>query len=186
VEPPRQPRPTPAPPARRTARPGAESHEVTVRSAIIRYVSYAIMIAIFAMALLGVLEQDGRARAETSAGAAEIDYPEVTRQGLKPTLVVTVENRDRVAREVSVDLASAYVEALQLGIVSPDPSEARGVGSDQLRWTFTPIGPGERLRAVFAFSIDQQHPGLRANSPVRVAVGDEVVLQDEITTTVLP
>ena len=159
---------------------------VTVRSAVIRYLSNAIMLAIVAMALLGVLEQDGRAHAETSAGAAEIDYPEVTRQGLKPTLVVTVENRDRVAREVSVDLASSYVEALQLGIVSPDPSEARGVGSDQLRWTFTPIGPGERLRAVFAFSIDQQHPGLRANSPVRVAVGDEVVLQAEITTTVLP
>jgi hypothetical protein len=39
---------------------------------------------------------------------------------------------------------------------------------------------------VFAFSIDQQHPGLRANSPVRVAVGDAVVLQTDITTTVLP
>jgi hypothetical protein len=159
---------------------------VTIRSAVIRYVSYAIMIALVASALLGVLEQDGRARAETSAGAAEIDFPEVTRQGLKPTLVVTVENRGRVAREVSVDLASAYVESLQLDGVSPDASEARGVGDDQLRWTFAPVGPGERLRAVFAFSIDQQHPGLRANSPVRVAVGDEIVLLTDITTTVLP
>jgi hypothetical protein len=159
---------------------------VTVRSAVIRYLAYAIMVALVAMALLGVLEQDGRASAETDAGAAEIDYPEVTRQGLKPSLVVTVENRDRVAREVSVDLASTYVEGLQLGTVSPDASEARGVGDGALRWTFAPVGPGERLRAVFAFSIDQQHPGLRAESPVRVAVGDEVVLRTDITTTVLP
>ena len=159
---------------------------MTVRSAVIRYLSYAVMIAIVAMALLGVLEQDGRARAETSAGAADLDYPEVTRQGLKPSLVVTVENRDRVAREVSVDLASTYVEGLQLGTVTPDPAEARGIADDQIRWTFTAVGPGERLRAVFAFSIDQQHPGLRANSPVRVAVGDEEVLLTHITTTVLP
>jgi hypothetical protein len=159
---------------------------MTIRSAVIRYVAYAIMIALVALALLGALESDGRARAEGPAGAAEIDYPDVTRQGLKPTLVVTAENRDRVAREVSVDLASAYVEGLQLGTVNPDPAEARGVAGDQLRYTFAPIGPGERLRAVFAFSIDQQHPGLRARSPVRVAIGDEEVLRTDITTTVLP
>ena len=159
---------------------------MTIRSAIIRYVAYAAMLALVVMALLGVMEQDGRARAETAAGAAEVDYPEVTRQGLKPSLVVTVENRDRVAREVSVDLASEYLEALQLGTVTPDPAEARGVAGDQIRYTFAPVGPGERLRAVFAFSIDQQHPGLRARSPVRVAAGDEVVLLTDITTTVLP
>ena len=159
---------------------------MTVRGAVIRYVSYAIMIALVALALLGVLEQDGRARAESTSGAAEVDYPEVTRQGLKPTLVVTVENRARVAREVSVDLASSYVEALQLATVTPDPAEARGIADDQIRWTFTAVGPGERLRAVFAFSIVQQHPGLRANSPVRVAVGDDEVLRTHITTTVLP
>ena len=173
-------------PERRTARPGAESRPVTVRSAVIRYVSYVVMIALVAMALFGVLEQDGRARAETAAGTAEVDYPEVTRQGLKPSLVVTVENRDRVAREVSVDLASAYLEGLQLAGVTPDPAESRAVAGDQVRFTFTSVGPGERLRAVFAFSIDQQHPGLRANSPVRVAVGDEDVLLTDITTTVLP
>jgi hypothetical protein len=159
---------------------------VTLRSVVIRYVAYAVMIALVATALLGVLEQDGRARAESDAGGVEVDYPRVTRQGLKPSLVVTVENRDRVAREVSVDLASAYVAGLQLATVTPDPAESRGVGDGGLRWTFTAIGPGERLRAVFAFSIDQQHPGLRARSPVRVAVGDREVLRTHITTTVLP
>jgi hypothetical protein len=159
---------------------------VTVRAVIIRYAAYTVMAALVVMALLGVLEQDGRARAETASGAAEIDYPTVTRQGLKPSIVVTVENRDRVAREVSVDLGSRYVEEMQLSTVSPDPSEARGVGAETLRYTFTPIAAGERLRAVFAFSIDQQHPGLRSRSPVRVAVGDREVLRTDISTTVLP
>ena len=159
---------------------------MTVRSAVIRYVSYAVMVALVAMALLGVLEQDGRARAESASGAAEVDYPEVTRQGLKPSLVVTVENRDRVAREVSIDLGSRYLEELQLSTVTPDPAEARGVDAETVRYTFTPIGAGERMRAVFAFSIDQQHAGLRSRSPLRVAVGDTEVLRTDISTTVLP
>lgn len=159
---------------------------MTPRAIIIRYTAYAVMIALVALALLGLLEQDGRARAVTASGAAEVDYPSVTRQGLKPSIVVTVENRDRVAREVSVDLGSRYLEEMQLSGVTPDPSEARGVGAGTLRYTFTPIGAGERLRAVFAFSIDQQHPGLRSRSPVRVAVGDHEVLRTDISTTVLP
>ena len=159
---------------------------MTTRAVIIRYTAYAVMIALVALGLLGLLEQDGRARAETAAGAAEIDYPSVTRQGLNPSIIVTVENRDRVAREVSIDLGSRYLEEMQLSGVTPDASESRGVGSETLRYTFTPIGPGERLRAIFSFSIAQQHPGLRSTSPVRVAVGDHEVLRTDISTTVLP
>jgi hypothetical protein len=159
---------------------------MTIRAVIIRYAAYAVMGALVVLALLGLLEQDGRARAETAAGAAEVDYPSVTRQGLKPSLIVTVENRDRVAREVSIDLGSRYLEEMQLSGVTPDPAEARGVGAETLRYTFTPIGAGERLRAIFSFSIDQQHPGLRSRSPVRVAVGDREVLRTDISTTVLP
>lgn len=159
---------------------------MTLRSAVIRYVAYAVMIVLVGAALLGFLERDGRARADEPAGTVEIDYPKVTRQGLKPALAVEVVNRDRVAREVSIDLSSEYLEALQLGTVSPDPAESRGVGDGQVRYTFAAIGTGERLRALFAFSIDQQSPRLRARTPVRVALGEAALLETSLTTTVLP
>lgn len=153
---------------------------------LIRYVAYAIMLAVVAAGLAGVLESEDDARATGVTGDAEIEYPAVTRQGLKPTLVVDVVNRSSRPREPALVLSSDYLEGLQLGAVTPDPADAAGVGDGLVEYRFAPLGPGERLRAVLSFSIDQQAPGVRFETPVRVALGDERLLDDDVSTLVLP
>lgn len=153
---------------------------------VIRYLAYALMMAVVAAGVAGVLESEDDAGAIGAAGAVDVEYPTVTRQGLKPSLVVTVENRTGAPREPAVVLSGEYLEALQLQGVTPDPAEASGVGDGLIEYAFEPLSPGERLRASFSFSIDQQAPGARFESPVRVALGDERLLDADVTTVVLP
>lgn len=153
---------------------------------VIRYVAYAVMIAVVAVGLAGVLERVDDARATASSGAVGVEYPAVTRQGLKPSVVVSVDNRAGAPREPAIVMSAEYLEELQLAGVTPDPAQASGVGDGLIEYRFEPLAPGARLRASFAFSIDQQAPGLRFESPVRVALGDELVLDADVSTLVLP
>lgn len=155
------------------------------RDLTIRYLAYALMLAVVVAALAGVLERES-AVGSTAREGARAEYPRVTRQGLKPSLVVEVHNRGAGARAPSVTLASGYLEALQLGAVTPDPDEAAPVGDGLVRYTFAPLAGGDSLRAVFAFSIDQQVSGVRFSSPLRVALGTSVLLDARARTVVIP
>jgi hypothetical protein len=56
----------------------------------LRYVAYAIMLAVVAAGLFGLLEAEDDAGVTGVTGDAEMEYPAITRQRLKPTLVVDV------------------------------------------------------------------------------------------------
>jgi hypothetical protein len=170
----------------RRQRPLAEALRVTRRSIAIRYLAYALMIAAVIAGLVGALERDGQAEAATTAGEARIDYPRVTRQGLKPTLVVEVVNRTRRPQEPALVISSEYLESVQLAGLSPDPVESGGTGDGLVEFRFAPLGAEERLRAVLAFSIDHQAPGARFETPVRVVLGSSLLLDADISTVVLP
>lgn len=153
--------------------------------AVVRYISYAIMLALVGAGLAGLLQREAVAGGDMD-DLVRAEYPRVTRQGLKPSLTVEVRNPGPPAAAPVVTLASDYLGALQLGGVTPDPDSATPVGDGLVRYAFAPLAGGARLRAVFAFSIDQQASGLRFSSPLRVALGGRLLLEDEVRTLVLP
>jgi hypothetical protein len=83
-------------------------------------------------------------------------------------------------------VSGEYLEALQVGAVTPEPAEAAAVGDGLVEYRFAALGPAATLRASLAMSIDQQAPGVRFTSPLTVALGGRVLLDTRITTVVLP
>lgn len=160
---------------------------MTLPGLALRYVAYAIMIVVVALGLIGLLERDaGRDASVAGLGTARVEFPSVTRQGLKPALVVEVTNDTARPYEPKLTLETRYLQAIQLGAVFPAPAEVTGVDRGLAEYSFEPLAPGDRLRAVLAFSIDQQAPGLRFTTPVTVGLGERTLLEDTITTLVLP
>lgn len=83
-------------------------------------------------------------------------------------------------------LSGEYLEGLQLQGVTPDPAEAGAVGDGLIAYRFAALDPGATLRASLSMSIDQQAPGLRFTSPLRVALGGRLLMDTDLTTVVLP
>jgi hypothetical protein len=159
---------------------------VTRQGLAIRDIAYAIMLTAVVAGLAGLLERDADARATAASGDVAVEYPSVTRQGLKPTLVVQVTNSAPVARVPELVLSAEYLEALQLQGVTPAPDGEGAVGDGLVEYRFGALDPGATLRASLAMSIDQQAPGVRFTSPLRVALGGRLLLDTELTTLVLP
>ena len=159
---------------------------MTRQDLVLRYIAYAVMLAVVAAGLVGLLERESSARASAGSGDVDVEYPRITRQGLKPSLVVEVRNAAPVARVPVLVLSGEYLEALQLEGVTPEPAEAAAVGDGLVEYRFAALAPGATLRASLAMSIDQQAPGVRFTSPLTVALGGRVLLDARITTVVLP
>jgi hypothetical protein len=159
---------------------------MTRQDLVMRYIAYAVMLAAVVAGLVGLLERDATARASARSGDVDVEYPRITRQGLKPSMVVEVRNAAPVARVPTLVVSGEYLEALQVGAVTPEPAEAAAVGDGLVEYRFAALGPAATLRASLAMSIDQQAPGVRFTSPLTVALGGRVLLDTRITTVVLP
>jgi len=153
---------------------------------VLRVIAYSLMAAVVLAGLVGLLERDETARASAPSGDVEVEYPGVTRQGLKPSLVVEVRNSGALPRVPALVLSADYLDALQFSGAVPEPQESSAVGDGLVEYRFAPLEPGATLRASLAFSIDQQAPGVRFTSPLVVALGGRVLLDDEVATMVLP
>ena len=144
------------------------------------------MAALVGLGLAGVLEREDSAGATGADGAARAEWPTVTRQGLMPSLTVTVDNGGPVARVPVVRIAAGYLHDLQFDGVSPEPESQETVGDGLVELRFPALEPGARLEAELHFDIGQQAEALRARSPLVVLLGGRTLLSEQIRTVILP
>lgn len=154
------------------------------RGVVVRRVGVAVLALFVAAAALGWFGLRTRT-IRTSAGevSAQLEYTAIARRGITTPWQLTIRRTGGLPKTVDVAVSLAYLDALQMQRVSPDPSDATTT-SDAEVWTFSTAG-NDTLVVSLDANTDPQTTPFRHKGTVTVRAGTDVATL-HFTTMVVP
>jgi hypothetical protein len=159
-----------------TTEPERVELHVVRRSNWLRRGFVLLLVAVLAVTALGFFGYRSKTVSRTDGEiTTNVTYGQFTRRGVTTPLTISIESKSDFGDDVSVAVASSWLEAMSVRSVSPQPDQESRTG-DTVVWRFQQPKGNELQIAVDAEADSSAPPGW-VDGSVAVAVGDQLIHQ---------